>query len=173
MWPKQGLKLWTLLPCRFVSSGSRNVVVSKQMKLGWHSVGQNSSHHNPRIFTFGHSRRLSELSFEECFEWLGTVRSLATEHRIFQLEVQTKTLLYCLAWNAVKYQEKMQSNSKLTVTKRWYTVLKKQKKQVGNIMLFKSGFYSFCLCLHISHCLSSWWINVHITYCTHHFYSHF
>jgi len=97
MWPKQRLELWTLLPGGLVSSGTRNVIVSEEMKLGRHSVSQNSGHHHSRIFTFGHSRSLAELSFQECFQWLGTVRSLATEHGIFQLEVQTKTLLYCLA----------------------------------------------------------------------------
>jgi len=30
------------------------------------------------------------------------------------------------------------------------------------VIRFLSGFYSFCLCLHISYCLSLWRINVHI-----------
>lgn len=95
VWPRQWMELWTLLPCRLFFSGARNVVVSEEMKLSWHAVSQDSGHHHPWIFTFGHARCLAELSFEECFEWLGTVRSFTAKHCIFQLEVETETLLYC------------------------------------------------------------------------------
>jgi len=99
MWEGQRLKLWTFLSSWLVHWGARNIVVSEQMKPGWHAISQNSSHHHPWKLTFRHTCRLTKLLFEKCFKWLRAVRSLATEHCILQLEVETKALLYRPAWN--------------------------------------------------------------------------
>jgi len=74
-------------------SGGSKVVVSEKVKIARQAVRQNSCHYHPHILDFGHPRRIAELTFQKFFEWLGTVRPLATEHSVFQLEVETKTLL--------------------------------------------------------------------------------
>ena len=92
VWARQRLEVSTL-PRAAELLGAGNVVVSEEMELGRHAIGQNARHHHTRIFALRHARGLTKLALQERFQRLRTVRPLAAEHLVFQLEIQPETLL--------------------------------------------------------------------------------